>query len=284
MNEIALRCHGFSDNGVVIPPFVLRRGELVCVHLSKALGHEQESRVLEILSGGTVSVEASVASAPAKVPSYGRWKSLTCGRETCVDCLVKSSGTSREDASVQLRRLGIEPSWRVVSVAQGPRLILGLLATQPKADAVVFADGGLDPVNRQRVLSVVGDWLSAGKAAVVVHYPVYRGVAAVSEESHSVGNLGRCVAPNGPPENKGLRHRHPWAQAVIETGRSLPRPQHDAAMFALSGGGQRVDRSLALSHSGGRLAVAHEPGYLKTTRTQQLKLPPRTRSGWKAGA
>jgi|SRR5579885_3143271 len=173
MSALLLSCEGVAVGGLTLPPFRLRAGESVCLHVPGPAHGEEEEQLLRVLTGGEkvpgVEVLGRVEYA---APATGRPGLLGLFRQPYpADWLRRTAGISPGDAQRVVARLGLKPEWRVCNFSANPRALLGLEAAWARgAEAVIFSCVGLDPLGRQAMFGAVRSRLERW-AALYLSYP-----------------------------------------------------------------------------------------------------------------
>jgi hypothetical protein len=162
MNPVHLSCEGIEVGCLWIPPFVVKQGDWLCLHLP-AYSREAREPILQVLTGQRpvpgLHLFGRVAWArPATRAKKGLAGVL--GERKVVDWLNYTGGISWAEAGAIVERLGLCPDWRVSRLPGTPKTLLGLEAAWARgADVVVFETAGLDPVGRQRVQEAISSRL-----------------------------------------------------------------------------------------------------------------------------
>ncbi len=159
MADLRLVCTGARAGTLFLPPFQLRLGELVCLHLPHPLPDESEDDLVRALTGqqgvNGLRLYGRVLSAfPASDDRNGFLRLLRPLRATA--WLRRMGGLSPKEASAVLRRLCLERDWLLTQLAGNPRTLLGLEAAWAAgAEAIIFRTCGIDYSGKQTAYAAV---------------------------------------------------------------------------------------------------------------------------------
>jgi hypothetical protein len=173
MQPARLVCEGASVGPYDLPPFQLRAGDLICLHLAAPADYIAEATLLRALTGrephpGLRPLSRVLDASPA-ARRRGLWRLL--GQPTLARWLAHASGIPFAEATHQLAELGLLPSARLDCVAGTPRTLLGLACAWNRgAEAVIFTTAGLDPLGREAVVNAVRSRLERCPA-ILLSYP-----------------------------------------------------------------------------------------------------------------
>ena len=153
MADVLISCAGVRTKALTIPPFVLRTGEAVCMHLPSPLADDAEADLIRVLTGarpaqGYCPSGRILAALPAFDDSKALWRLLRPTR--AAEWLRRRTRLSQGQAVAAIRRMGLDPEQPLNRLAGNPRLLLGLEAAWAGgADAIVFGTAGCDPCGVQ---------------------------------------------------------------------------------------------------------------------------------------
>jgi hypothetical protein len=153
-----LSCRGIMVASIWIPPFQLRAGDFLCLHMPCLAFSKEEEQIVCVLTGGCpvagLRLFSHICRASAPVSRGGILGLFR--RPRVVDWIRRSGGISRMEARAIMARLGLRPDWRVCQLAMTPRTLLGLEAAWARgAEVVVFTTVGCDPLGRKAVYEAV---------------------------------------------------------------------------------------------------------------------------------
>ena len=177
MNPIRLSCDGMIIGSLVIPPFQLKAGEFICLHLPGPAGSKEEVQLIQILTGkrsvSDVHLSGRVLYASPATDRRGVFRFLRPLRPA--DWLHQIGGISPQEASAIVARLGIKPEWRLSQLARNPSTLLGLEAAWARgAEVILFSTTGCDPSGKRAVFDSVSGHLDR-TAAIYLSLPFLQG-------------------------------------------------------------------------------------------------------------
>jgi hypothetical protein len=149
MTDLRMACTGARVGTVFIPPFLLRLGELVCLHLPHPLSDGLQDDLLGALTGkcsanGLRLFGRVLPAAPARDDRMGLFRLLRPLRTS--RWLHQQAGMSRPEAGMALRRIGLDQDWPLTHLAGNPRTLLGLEAAWAGgAEVLVYWTSYCDP-------------------------------------------------------------------------------------------------------------------------------------------
>jgi hypothetical protein len=149
MADLRLACTGARVGMVIIPPFSLRAGELICLHLPYPLPAGLQTEILGALTGkhpatGLRLFGRVLPAIPARDDRIAPFRLLRTLRAT--RWLRQQARISRNEASAALRRIGLDQDWPLTHLAGNPRTLLGLEAAWAAgAEAIVNWTNCCDP-------------------------------------------------------------------------------------------------------------------------------------------
>jgi hypothetical protein len=165
MTDLRMACTGARVGTVFIPPFPLRLGELVCLHMPYPLPTGFQSELLHALTGkhpttGLRLFGRVLPAAPACDDRIALFRLMRASR--AVRWLRQQTGMSRYEASMALRRIGLDQDWPLTHLAGNPRTLLGLEAAWAAgAEAIVYWTTSCDPSGVRAVHTSVTSRLAA---------------------------------------------------------------------------------------------------------------------------
>jgi hypothetical protein len=155
MNPVRLSCQGVTVGRINLPPFELRIGELVCLHMPCLAYSEEEKQIVQVLTGDrTVSgLRLFGRILPAFAPVFRAGFLDFWFHPSAMTWLRQTAGITREEAEAILIRLGIHPDLRLCYLSGNPKALLGLEAAWARgAEGIVFTTVGC---NRQTLYAAV---------------------------------------------------------------------------------------------------------------------------------
>ena len=179
LNEPLLTCEGLQIGAFTVPPFEVRRGDVV--QLAFGENTFAASAAMEKLVGtfadatdhgsGPIRPLHSVAVARPAVPF--RRLSTMFRRQTVCYWLARATGRTEQEVLARLLGADLDPQMLIWHAAGNPRLKLGILAAlDSTAQTLVFYTAGMcDPGGRKSVLSLVFQKIDH-RGAVYVSSPV----------------------------------------------------------------------------------------------------------------
>ena len=159
MAELRLACTGARAGTVVIPPFSLRVGELICLHLPYHLPAGFQTELLRALTGkrpmtGLRLFGRVLPALPAADERIALFRFLGALRST--QWLRQQAGMPQHEANAALRRIGLDQDWPLTHLAGNPRTLLGLEAAWAAgAEAIVYWTTCCDPSGVRAVHTAV---------------------------------------------------------------------------------------------------------------------------------
>jgi hypothetical protein len=177
MNPIRLSCDGMIIGSLVIPPFQLKAGEFICLHLPGPAGSKEEVQLIQILTGKSsvsgLRLFGRVLYASPATDRRGFFRFLRPLRPA--DWLRQSAGISRQEAGAIVARLGIKQEWHLSQLASNPSTLLGLEAAWAQgAEVILFSTSGCDPSGIRAVFNSVSSHLDR-TAAIYLSLPFFQG-------------------------------------------------------------------------------------------------------------
>lgn len=164
MTDLRVACTGVQVGAVFVPPFSLRLGEVVCLHLPHPVPDGFEDDVLRVLTGKRPAMGLRLfgrvaAAAPAQDHRMGLFRLLWPLRAT--RWLNQRSGMSEHEAGAVLSRIGLERNCPLTHLAGNPRTLLGLEAAWAGgAEAILFWTNWCDPSGVRAVYAAVASRLA----------------------------------------------------------------------------------------------------------------------------
>jgi hypothetical protein len=168
MQRVLISCTGVAVDSLWIPPFQLKVGELVCLHLPTPVVAREEEGLIQALSGKRpvpgLHLAGRVEHAFPPRSSGGLFHFFRPRHP--VNWLRHSGGVSRSEAEGIVARLGLRPEWRLDQLARNPKTLLGLEAAWARgAEGVVFTTVACDPSGVRAVCEAVSARL--GRCAAI---------------------------------------------------------------------------------------------------------------------
>ena len=164
MADLRVACSGTQVGAVFVPPFSLRLGELVCLHVPHPIPKGFQSDLLGVLIGkhstkGLRLFGRVLTAAPAHDNRIGLFRLLRPLRAT--RWLRQQGGMSRSEAHMAQRRIGLDQDWPLTHLAGNPRTLLGLEAAWAGgAEALVYWTTCCDPSGALAVHATVASRLA----------------------------------------------------------------------------------------------------------------------------
>jgi hypothetical protein len=173
MTPLRLSCEGITLGETILPPFELRAGEGVCLHVPWDGFSREEDQLVRALTGKEavrgLHLFGKIFRAVPAVSTRGLLGFFHQPR--VVDWFRKAAGVTRAQARNVLTRLGIRAEGRISQLAGTPRTLLGLEAAWARcAEAIVFSTSGLDLCGRSDVLQAVSSHLDRCPAIYLSHW------------------------------------------------------------------------------------------------------------------
>jgi hypothetical protein len=174
--RILISCEGLQLGQVSLPPFQVRTGQLVCLHLPTPAVLDTHP-IMSWLTGERLTpnlrLAARVIWARPAAPKQGMLRRIVRGFRCCpaADWLSDQGGISHAEAVRIVEKLGLSPGWCLEQLAMNPRTLLGLEAAYTRgAEVVLFSTLGCDPSGRRKVFETVWERLNQ-TAAVYLSFP-----------------------------------------------------------------------------------------------------------------
>lgn len=156
MDSILLSGDGFTVGSLYIPPFQLRAGECVCLHLPDTLDSPEVEQLIRIITGKKALPEVrlhgrALWAAPVRNVRHGLVGLFRPMRVE--DWLARVAGATPPQARAILRGLAADSrNDRLDQLAGTPRTLLSVEAAWlAGAQVVAFTTAGLDPSGREAV-------------------------------------------------------------------------------------------------------------------------------------
>jgi hypothetical protein len=186
--DAPLVCDGATVGALHVPPFELRRGGCICLHLPSPITDDME-RLVATLTGRAplpgIHIHGRVLSAITGIdlPIPGRF--LRIFYRPRIESWLRKKGISAEEIKRILARHGWTSSTRVENLPGTPKTFLALEAAWAQdAEGIVFTTMGLGPLGEMRV-----------NEAVLQHLD-YCPAIHLSTQYTSNGEVGRrCFKP-----------------------------------------------------------------------------------------
>jgi hypothetical protein len=164
MKDLRVACTGAQVGTVIVPPFSLRLGQLVCLHLPHPAPDGFEDALLRVLTGrrpaaGLRLFGRVAAAAPAQDDRIGLFRLLRPLRAR--RWLRQRSGMSEPEAGAALSRIGLDRDWPLTHLAGNPKTLLGLEAAWAGgAETILFWTNWCDPSGARAVYAAVASRLA----------------------------------------------------------------------------------------------------------------------------
>ncbi len=161
MNRTRIHCQGMTVAGRNLPPFDLRGGDFVCLHMPDAVDWDAETKMAEVLCG---KMPQSGLQVCGKVVSALYWTELPLRggflrmfrRPRVAHWLHKRFGLSSSIVEDILRRHSWTKQTMIEQLPGTPKVLLALEAAWARsAEAIVFSASGLDPLGRQLIYKTI---------------------------------------------------------------------------------------------------------------------------------
>jgi hypothetical protein len=149
MSEVFVSCQGVKDGPLSIPPFELRRGEVICMQLPSGANDDMEERLYRLLTGqrttlglqlhGQVAWVFTADHPPGRISLWQRWLGNLLPSPLVKKWLRQQGGLTAVEVETVMRRLGLTPRCRRNRLPGNPRMMLGLeaaFARQPDVVAI----------------------------------------------------------------------------------------------------------------------------------------------------
>ena len=160
MSPIQISCEGFTLGSFWVPPFQLKAGEVVCLHLPFSPDSTETEKFLQVLTGerseaGFHAFGRVACAQPARSKRKG-WLPFAQD-ETVREWFYRSTQGVSLIGESDFSRLGVQASWKVSQLGYNHRLLLGLEAAfQNSTESIVFSTVGCDPSG----YSLAVEWFS----------------------------------------------------------------------------------------------------------------------------
>ena len=150
MADVRISCAGVREGPLRLPPFDLRVGEAICLHLPAATSNAAEQDLIRTLTGrlahpGCRLLGKVYAAAPAQDDRIGLLRLLRPLRATA--WLRRRGGLSRKDAKAIVGAI-LDRDWPLMYLAGNPRTLLGLEAAWGRGASPCFLDDRVRPWRR----------------------------------------------------------------------------------------------------------------------------------------
>jgi hypothetical protein len=183
MNPTLLRCEGFTDGRLTLPPWELRRGQAICLRLPIDSCGEFDARLYDLLIGrarvpglhlsGRISWIAGISWRPDRIPWWHIQEAKWWPSPRIETWLQRNGGMTRKEAAAVRLRLGLTVNWRMNCLSANDKMQLGLEATFASgADAIVEPFCGVGVLCSEGAVATVSARLDQ-QAAIFLTYPYW---------------------------------------------------------------------------------------------------------------
>jgi len=156
MNPTRISCKGIQVDTVQIPPFQLREGELICVHMPSPALSELEKQIIDLLIGKRSGLQLSGRVTWIDPPTWTRGLLGLFYQPRAVTWLRKVTRISHGEALQIVERLGLRHEWRISQLSWDERSLLGLEAAWAnRAETIVFSTVGCSFSGRRAIYEAV---------------------------------------------------------------------------------------------------------------------------------
>jgi hypothetical protein len=171
--NILFSCDGQTIGSLWIPPFQIKTGDFICLHMPNLKLLEKEE-VISILTGK--KQEPAIHrygrvewASPATRDRTGFFHSFR--KENVVDWVRRSCKLSQEAAREIVAGLDLRLDWHIAQLAMNQKTLLGLEAAFHRApEIILFSTIGCDPLGRKKAFELVSSKLDL-YAAIHLSYP-----------------------------------------------------------------------------------------------------------------
>jgi hypothetical protein len=165
-----IHCLGLDARGFCLPPFTLRAGEALCLHVP-SIDPPWYDLLLPLITGQTahpaLQFTGTVTYLQKPVPRRRWWLLGRMRNPAAGDWLTADRRLSPAEATATLQRLSIVPRTPIGSLGWNERSLLAVEAFLLRPpDVLVFETTGQDPLGERRVL----DRLSSAPADLALVY------------------------------------------------------------------------------------------------------------------
>jgi hypothetical protein len=158
MNPVRVSCTGIQVASVSIPPFELRTGEMVCLHLPAPQNSRADEYLIQLLTGArkTAGLQLLGRVVRAEPARHATGLRNLFRRQRVADWLGQFGESTPAEVLAILDRLGIRADTSVAQLPLTPCILLGLEAAWlRRAEVLVYSTAGLDPLGRAAVFQAV---------------------------------------------------------------------------------------------------------------------------------
>ncbi|WP_312077318.1 hypothetical protein [Chryseobacterium sp.] len=165
-----LKNEGLETESFFLPPFELKSGEIVVIHLfNGAHFYETETLIKNIFCGVIKNKNVEIHKDLTFVEHFKEPKLREIFYPITVREYLKKNANFNNSYSTKI----YETSWinkktKVNSLAGNPRKLLSLYATLSKTNNIVFDLAGQDPIGAQQTYNIVKDEVKNGGSAILL--------------------------------------------------------------------------------------------------------------------
>src|SRR5437870_240174 len=109
MRTDRLICDGIMVGKILLPPFRLSLGDLICLHMPCLAGSREETEVVEALTGSRAltGIQVHGRAIAASPPCFRRGLLAHLNHPTGAKWLRRTAGMTAEEATATVQRLGL---------------------------------------------------------------------------------------------------------------------------------------------------------------------------------
>jgi hypothetical protein len=156
MDITRISCSGMQIGAVQIPPFQLRDGELICLHMPSPALSDLEKQIIDLLTGKRSGLQVSAQVTWIDPPSWTKGLLGLFYQPRAVAWLRRVARISPQEALSIVERLGLRREWRVSQLSWDERSLLGLEAAWAnRAETIVFSTVGCSFLGRRAIYEAV---------------------------------------------------------------------------------------------------------------------------------
>lgn len=167
-----IECKGIRTEDYYIPPFTLKKGEMLVLNLQNGMHFYNLSMQLKDIFSGKVKHERVAINSALSFVDYFKepaWRRALYP-VTVKEFLKKNSNTKNRSADKIYDIKWITGATKVNTLAGSPRKLLTLYATLSKTKHIVFDLSGIDPRGTEEIFNIVKEEIKNDGAAILLDH------------------------------------------------------------------------------------------------------------------
>lgn len=163
---------GIQTDTFYVPPFTLKKGEIVILHLfNNERSYNAEILLKAIFTGRQKDENVTVHSALTFVPYVFEPKFSSLFRPFTVENYLKKNANPNSPYATKIYETDwITPKTKINFLPGSPRKQLSLFATLSKTNTIIFDLSGLDKKGTEETYTIVKEIVKKGGAAIFLDF------------------------------------------------------------------------------------------------------------------